>query len=536
MKEYNLHKFFSNKIFVLIPLFAIFVFLCVYNIHLPGLYYDEALFVNGALLGRDSDMFIHKRLFDIPFTLMPYIGALKAWFYFPIFKLIDISIYSIRLPMVLIGLMTMILNYLFVKKFFNKNIAIIFLVFSVFDISTIMTTRIDWGPTTLMMFFRVIFLYLLMMFWRYKNKKYLYYSIIVAFLGIFDKANFIWIVNAGFASLFLIYFQRNHTLKGIGLKLYLKSFVIIMILLIILLLFFDSNSLKIFDNISFRNFFEEISIAFNGFMANAYGVMVGQVTITTKLEFFYKQIVFCLLFLLSLLYLMYELLNKKLRPEIIFIFLFLLLILIQIAITPRAGGPHHFAIFSPLFYIIISYALFNMMELVTKNTFLYKSKVYFVSFILILNCIFSLQIYNQYIAGFKHSLNLKWSKNIYSLVDYINNQSFDNVICVDWGLCTQIQALSNNSIIFNDLWPVFNLYGDYSNQQISSIVNERMKGNTVAFISFTNSENIFPEGFKKYGESFLELARFMNWEFQEEKYPFDSAEYTIRIVNKPTKF
>ena len=63
-----------------------------------------------------------------------------------------------------------------------------------------------------------------------------------------------------------------------------------------------------------------------------------------------------------------------------------------------------------------------------------------------------------------------------------------------------------------------------------------MKGNTVAFISFTNSENIFPEGFKKYGESFLELARLMNWEFQEEKYPFDSAEYTIRIVNKPMKF
>ena len=73
---------------------SLFISLSIYNLSYPALYYDEMLFVN-ASLGGTEDFFIYKKFFDIPIYLMPYIGALKSWIYFPIFKFLDVSLLSV---------------------------------------------------------------------------------------------------------------------------------------------------------------------------------------------------------------------------------------------------------------------------------------------------------------------------------------------------------------------------------------------------------------------------------------------------------
>src|SRR5215469_10385272 len=63
---------------------CLFVLLATYRIRFPGLYYDEVIFVNAAQ-GGPSDNFVIN-LGSVPLFVMPYLGALKAWLYAPIFS------------------------------------------------------------------------------------------------------------------------------------------------------------------------------------------------------------------------------------------------------------------------------------------------------------------------------------------------------------------------------------------------------------------------------------------------------------------
>jgi hypothetical protein len=67
-----------------------FALLAGRHIAIPGLYCDEVLFVNAATRGT-SHSFVSRRIFGVPVMLMSYIGALKAYLYFPIFKLLAFS-------------------------------------------------------------------------------------------------------------------------------------------------------------------------------------------------------------------------------------------------------------------------------------------------------------------------------------------------------------------------------------------------------------------------------------------------------------
>src|SRR5437764_7405456 len=79
----------------------IFISLAAYRIQLPGLYYDELAFVNAAQGGADNT-FIHMQLGSVPFLVFPYMGALKAWVYAPVFRFFGVSALTIRLRAILI--------------------------------------------------------------------------------------------------------------------------------------------------------------------------------------------------------------------------------------------------------------------------------------------------------------------------------------------------------------------------------------------------------------------------------------------------
>jgi hypothetical protein len=64
---------------------CVFIVMATYRINLPGLYMDEVDFVNAARGAPDNTM-IHMRLGRVPLFIMPYLGALKAWLYVPVFR------------------------------------------------------------------------------------------------------------------------------------------------------------------------------------------------------------------------------------------------------------------------------------------------------------------------------------------------------------------------------------------------------------------------------------------------------------------
>src|SRR5436305_13946762 len=86
---------------------CIFIFLAAYRIELPGLYMDEPDFVNAAQGAPDNTM-IHMRLGSVPLFIMPYLGALKACIYAPIFGRFGVSALTIRLPSILFAAVSLL--------------------------------------------------------------------------------------------------------------------------------------------------------------------------------------------------------------------------------------------------------------------------------------------------------------------------------------------------------------------------------------------------------------------------------------------
>src|SRR5213080_4824423 len=132
---------------------CIFIFLAAYRIELPGLYYDELAFVNAAQ-GAPDNTFIYMRLGPVPLRVFPFIGALKAWIYTPIFRLFGVSALTIRLPVILIAAVTLLIFY----HAMREKLGGIFVWIMTVDSANLFPSRLDWGPTVLMPFFQAAIL------------------------------------------------------------------------------------------------------------------------------------------------------------------------------------------------------------------------------------------------------------------------------------------------------------------------------------------------------------------------------------------
>src|SRR6266403_4760543 len=181
-----------------------FIFLATYRIDLPGLYMDEVDFVNAARGAPDNTM-IHMRLGSVPLFIMPYLGALKAWIYAPIFGLFGVSALTIRLPAILIAAVTLLIFYQLMRAQLGPVWATIGLWIMMVDPANLFPSRLDWGPTVLMHFFQAA---IFALWFSYRDKPTLWKIVLIcicAGLGFFDKFNFIWLVVAFVIAVSLCY-------------------------------------------------------------------------------------------------------------------------------------------------------------------------------------------------------------------------------------------------------------------------------------------------------------------------------------------
>lgn len=180
------------------------IFLGCWKIGHPGLYYDEMLFGNAAIGGK-SDNFVRLRIGGVPVLLMDYIGALKAWIYYPVFYLFSVNYWSVRLPAILIGTAGSLALVAALWRGFGRSAAIAGAVLILLDPTLITHSRLDWGPNALMFLFRGLMILSAVEWIKTRRLKWAWLGLAAAALGIFDKLNFIWIASAGVGSLLLVY-------------------------------------------------------------------------------------------------------------------------------------------------------------------------------------------------------------------------------------------------------------------------------------------------------------------------------------------
>jgi len=194
---------------------AAFVAVASFDIRVPGLYYDELFqlttalaFVNGGLgsavawvPGTEISIAGH------PFPLMAhsYIGAVKTAAFVPVAAVFGISPASVRGFTIAVAALSLVFTYLFARRLFRSAaIAAVGAVLLATDPSFVFYSRVDFGPSVFMFLFKAIGLWQLVGWWRGGRLRSLVVGSLAFGLGVYDKANFLWIVAAVVAAALLL--------------------------------------------------------------------------------------------------------------------------------------------------------------------------------------------------------------------------------------------------------------------------------------------------------------------------------------------
>ncbi|HYZ76628.1 MAG TPA: glycosyltransferase family 39 protein [Gaiellaceae bacterium] len=186
---------------------AAFVALASFDIRVPGLYYDELFqlttalaFVKGGLgsavawvPGTEVSIAGHP----LPLMAHSYIGAVKTIAFVPVAAAFGISPASVRVFTIAVAALSLVFTYLFARRLFRSAaVAAVGIVLLATDPSFVFYSRVDFGPSVFMFLFKAIGLWQLVDWWRSGRLRSLVLGAFALGLGVYDKANFLWIVAA----------------------------------------------------------------------------------------------------------------------------------------------------------------------------------------------------------------------------------------------------------------------------------------------------------------------------------------------------
>lgn len=157
----------------------------------PGIEEDEALFVAPFIDKAPSLYEWHVGHFRIPVMTMDYIGALKSWLYWPIFRLWPPDVWSIRLPVCLLSVVTLLLFADVVRRAAGSRVALAAAVLLATDAVFVLINVFDM-TVCLLLFATVAFLNLLQRFAESEKPGLLGAAFLVAGLALWYKAIFVF--------------------------------------------------------------------------------------------------------------------------------------------------------------------------------------------------------------------------------------------------------------------------------------------------------------------------------------------------------
>lgn len=173
-----------------------------------GIQNDEALFA--AAIYEPSGAQYTRSIFGhhLPLMLMSYLGTLKAWIYTPVFRFWMPGAYSIRIPTLLLGTLSVWLFYLLLRRIGGLRAALIGSWLLATDAMFLLTICFDWGPVSLQHLLLIAGLLMLLLFYEERRSIHLAAGFFFFGLGMWDKAIFTWMLS-GVAVAALAVFPRE---------------------------------------------------------------------------------------------------------------------------------------------------------------------------------------------------------------------------------------------------------------------------------------------------------------------------------------
>jgi 4-amino-4-deoxy-L-arabinose transferase-like glycosyltransferase len=214
---------------------GLFITLGALLIPLAGLQSDEALF--GAPLYPNINNYLWTRPWrlNIPVMEMSYLGSLKSFLYLPIFQLLGANLWTIRLPMVLLGSLTVFMFYKLASNL-GRNPAILGAFLLATDPLFLLTNTFDWGPVALEHFFLVTGCWCIYQFgtrpadsgstWH-SRVRFLALGSLCFGLALWNKAIFLWaLAGLSVATLIVFWPWVRRELTARNLRIALAAFLL----------------------------------------------------------------------------------------------------------------------------------------------------------------------------------------------------------------------------------------------------------------------------------------------------------------------
>jgi|GEM_PF-4564674 len=464
-------KICDNPKAALLIFVSLYLFLELINIKLPGLYDDEAFPACGSLqiMKKMGPFMPSIKIFNTHFPLMLVSreSAMESYILLPFLSLFGVNVVTIRLVPILAGAIGLILLYYFVRRFFNREAALLSLILLAVNPVFLLENKL--GLNSASMLHPAMMAVLLCFYIWYQKRKINYFILGMFFLGLglSIRVWYSWFIVA-LLIFALIYFRRIWQILGsnkavtllTGIAAFLSGSVLFVVYNVtskfstfqfVASSFLNSDNRRCYiDNLSRRLHvflcsisgrwsFEEQGSWFCRSWDCPQPLL--KIPVNNMLVWFFCA---CFIWLAALF-----LLNKAFfsKGRVLFLCgLALIIILLSPLISFQLGGPHMFILY-PLIIIIIAVALADMARR-NKYLMIFSFGMVLLISAININIFFSWQRYFRHTGGIGNN-----SDAIYALADWLKAKRVKEPVVCDWGMYYNIVFLGSGAI---EPKPVYN--------------------------------------------------------------------------------
>jgi hypothetical protein len=434
---------------------------------LAGIQDDETLFAAAVFHVPTSTVFeTHIFHREIPLMLLSYLGALKSWIYFPILTRIRPSYLTIRLPVLLMGTLTIWIFTWFLERAHGRRVAWVGGLLLATDTVFLLTTCFDWGPVALQHLLSLAGMALLLQFVSTAKRSTLFWAFFCFGLALWDKALFLWLFS-GLAVATIAVFSRELwsrlTRRNLGLAaggLLLGALPLAAYNLAFNFDTFRSNSSFSLSQIPSR--WHALNITWSGeilwdYMAHAPWASGAQRAPATELEdlsadlhavagvryHYHNEMEPAFWLALALTPLLWF---TRARKPMLFCLIAMLVAWLQMAITKDAGlGAHHVVLLWPLpqwflAVVFVEAAAWRPLQWRNAGTILLACGVLFLA-------VDNVLLTNEYFYQLStYGPTKNWSDAIFQLSDETTRIKSHELIVDDWGIVNPLVTLHRNRL------------------------------------------------------------------------------------------
>jgi hypothetical protein len=475
------HRF--QWLFALLPMFVYLIF-AVPNIELPGVYYDEVLQVLPAMKAAGYDLTQDYLLMPgtligvgdirIPLMTTRYLGSLETMLFTPVFTVLEPTVLVMRGTFILLGTLTILLAYIWAKQLLGIRGALIASLLLATDASYIFFTRVDNGPVDTMMLIKLGMLIAFTQWWKTRQSRWFYVGAFLAGLGVYDKANFLWLLGAG--GLVLLIFGLRELWSRIQAKPHILGVGAAMAVFGGLPFFgyvvmtgggpfrdmlsnfnqtaFHTDNSDFITNFGIRS--QSMYELLHGYEAfNMYTTtFTGERLPYDRLPSLQPWLVVLAVVVPIIIYLgRRKPLDSRLRLSLGLALASVLMVAFS-TFTPTNLSQHHLIIVYPFQQVLIVNSALLVIDAFrgTKRSRLITAGVWSVVALGILSNVL-ITVHNHQLLRDVQGTGM-WSAAIYELNDYLVQENRP-VACMDWGFCHNLQMLSKGALKTTDRWSTF---------------------------------------------------------------------------------